>query len=265
MRHQLWILAEAETFFLPHLVARLAAAGRVAGIIELRYEPQTVRTRWRHLQRLLGALGVWTAFHVALSVCAARVLDALSVQRFYSLRKVARSFGLPLLHCRGFTALRPLLEEHVGQDPVLVQVSRRVPAGLTVDFLLLNKHCALLPRHAGVYPVFWCMLLGEQIQGVTVHRMDAEFDHGPILSQSAIPNEGSFFSIYHKLHDHSFELLNNLLQTPFPWKELKGNEPVAESSYNSFPTTTDRRRFRANGGRFGWPLRLHSLPRQDYL
>ena len=35
---KLWVLAEPEAFYLPNLVARLAAGGRVAGIITARFD-----------------------------------------------------------------------------------------------------------------------------------------------------------------------------------------------------------------------------------
>ena len=51
----------------------------------------------------------------------------------------------------------------------------------------LNGHPSLLPRHRGPLPVAWAIRAGEKEVGITFHRMDAELDSGPILSQRRFP------------------------------------------------------------------------------
>jgi methionyl-tRNA formyltransferase len=53
----------------------------------------------------------------------------------------------------------------------------------------VNNHPALLPRHRGPYPLAWTFREGDPVFGSTWHRMDAEFDTGPILAQSSVPIE----------------------------------------------------------------------------
>jgi methionyl-tRNA formyltransferase len=53
----------------------------------------------------------------------------------------------------------------------------------------VNNHPALLPRHRGPYPFAWTFREGDEEFGSTWHRMDAEFDTGPILAQSSVPLE----------------------------------------------------------------------------
>lgn len=53
----------------------------------------------------------------------------------------------------------------------------------------VNNHPAFLPRHRGPYPVAWAFREGDTELGSTWHRMDAEFDTGPILAQSSVPLE----------------------------------------------------------------------------
>lgn len=47
----------------------------------------------------------------------------------------------------------------------------------------LNVHPSLLPRYRGPSPVFWQVALAETRSGVTIHRLSAGIDEGPILSQ----------------------------------------------------------------------------------
>jgi methionyl-tRNA formyltransferase len=53
----------------------------------------------------------------------------------------------------------------------------------------VNNHPALLPHHRGPYPFAWAFRDGDEVFGSTWHRMDAEFDTGPILAQSSVPIE----------------------------------------------------------------------------
>jgi len=50
-----------------------------------------------------------------------------------------------------------------------------------------NLHPGPLPRFAGRNPVCWALYFGEKTHGVTLHRMTAEIDAGPILYQSIFP------------------------------------------------------------------------------
>ena len=50
----------------------------------------------------------------------------------------------------------------------------------------LNVHPSLLPVGRGAEPVFWTLRRGERRTGVTVYRMDAGLDTGPVVAQEAI-------------------------------------------------------------------------------
>jgi methionyl-tRNA formyltransferase len=51
----------------------------------------------------------------------------------------------------------------------------------------LNGHPSLLPRHRGPLPVAWAIREGDDEIGISFHRMDADLDTGPILSQHRFP------------------------------------------------------------------------------
>jgi methionyl-tRNA formyltransferase len=77
-----------------------------------------------------------------------------------------------------------------GLEPDLIFVTGfpwRLPAELLALPRLgcVNTHPALLPRYRGPNPLFWHFMNDERQGGLTTHRMDAEFDTGPILAQRA--------------------------------------------------------------------------------
>ncbi|MFQ6099978.1 MAG: methionyl-tRNA formyltransferase [Anaerolineae bacterium] len=51
----------------------------------------------------------------------------------------------------------------------------------------LNVHASLLPRWRGAAPIAAAILAGDEITGVTIMRMDAGLDTGPILAQREEP------------------------------------------------------------------------------
>jgi methionyl-tRNA formyltransferase len=51
----------------------------------------------------------------------------------------------------------------------------------------LNIHPSLLPRHRGPTPVAGAILAGDSETGVTLMRLDAKMDSGPILAQRRVP------------------------------------------------------------------------------
>ena len=87
------------------------------------------------------------------------------------------------------TSIAPLLAS-VAPDLV---VSMGFPWKVPVDALQVprrgwvNSHPALLPLHRGPDPVAWAIRAGDEAIGVSVHRMDATLDTGPILAQQSLP------------------------------------------------------------------------------
>ncbi|MGI9528379.1 MAG: phosphoribosylglycinamide formyltransferase [Acidimicrobiia bacterium] len=52
---------------------------------------------------------------------------------------------------------------------------------------IINVHPALLPAFPGAHAVPEALAHGVTLTGVTVHFVDAEVDHGPIIAQEAVP------------------------------------------------------------------------------
>jgi phosphoribosylglycinamide formyltransferase-1 len=73
-------------------------------------------------------------------------------------------------------------------DLVVLAGFMRVIGGSTVErFAMVNTHPSLLPSFPGAHAVADALAHGVTITGVTVHRVDAGLDSGPILAQVAVP------------------------------------------------------------------------------
>lgn len=52
---------------------------------------------------------------------------------------------------------------------------------------ILNIHPSLLPAFPGAHAVAQALAYGVKVTGVTVHFVDEEVDHGPIIAQRPVP------------------------------------------------------------------------------
>jgi methionyl-tRNA formyltransferase len=87
------------------------------------------------------------------------------------------------------SSLAPLLEAVRPDLVVCFGFPWKIPAdALAVPRLgWINCHPSLLPKHRGPIPIAWAIRAGDDEFGITFHRMDAEFDTGPILVQRTVP------------------------------------------------------------------------------
>lgn len=78
----------------------------------------------------------------------------------------------------------------------------------------LNIHASLLPRWRGAAPIQRAILAGDRETGITIMRMDAGLDTGPMLRQSRIPigPEDDAGSLHDKLATEGARLIVEVLE-----------------------------------------------------
>jgi phosphoribosylglycinamide formyltransferase 1 len=86
-------------------------------------------------------------------------------------------------------ALRDLLRERSIELVAMAGFMRIVGPELVRAFegRMVNVHPALLPAFPGTTSVADALAWGVKVTGVTVHLVDEEVDHGPIVFQEALP------------------------------------------------------------------------------
>jgi methionyl-tRNA formyltransferase len=86
------------------------------------------------------------------------------------------------------------LDEVLGLAPelvVLADYGQIVPSALLdLRHRALNLHPSLLPRYRGATPIPAAILAGDAETGVTLMRMDAGLDTGPVVAQTRVPLTG---------------------------------------------------------------------------
>ena len=79
-----------------------------------------------------------------------------------------------------------------GAEALLLAGFMRILSPAAIDRFpnrIINIHPALLPAFPGAHAVPASLAHGVKVSGVTVHFVDAEVDHGPIIAQRAVAVE----------------------------------------------------------------------------
>jgi methionyl-tRNA formyltransferase len=150
---------------------------------------------------------------------------------------LAEKFGLPVLQplkardeafIAGLREAKPDLIVVVAYGQILPPAILDLP-----KFGCVNIHTSLLPKYRGAAPIQWAIADGENETGVTIMKMDAGLDTGPILSARCTPILPTDDS--QKLHDRLAQLGAELLVETIPGfvaeKILPRPQPVAGASY----------------------------------
>lgn len=129
----------------------------------------------------------------------------------------ARAHELALLQparLRSPEAVAEVLELEPGLG-VLADYGQIVPAALldAIPLGMLNLHPSLLPRHRGATPIPAAILAGDPETGVSLIRMDAGVDSGPIVAARQVPLSGTEATpdLEIRLADAAAELLKGSL------------------------------------------------------
>ena len=109
------------------------------------------------------------------------------------LRRLKARLGARVLSAAACGAqLEDAVEAELSREPPDLLVSwfwtRRLPAAWLERPRLgaIGVHPSLLPRHRGPNPYFWAIDCGDNETGVSVHRLEAEYDTGAILEQERV-------------------------------------------------------------------------------
>ena len=152
-------------------------------------------------------------------------------------KELALAEGLPVLQPR-----RARDEEFIAQlralQPDLIVVA---PYGQILPQTLLdiprlgclNVHTSLLPKYRGAAPIQWAILDGESETGVTIMKMDAGLDTGPMVSttRTAITPEDNAQTLHDRLAALGGELLVETIPDYAAGKIVPTPQPAEGATY----------------------------------
>ena len=118
-------------------------------------------------------------------------------------------------------------------------------------FGCINLHCSLLPKYAGLMPSFWTLYENSETFGATVHKMDDKIDNGAILGQIKIPrpSEASMYNVIRDTKRAGGHLMISVINQILSGNVKAQANHVETEDYYSWPTVSEIKAFRRNGGR----------------
>jgi methionyl-tRNA formyltransferase len=140
-------------------------------------------------------------------------------------------------------ALQPEIVVVAAFGQILPQALLDIP-----KFGCVNVHTSLLPRHRGAAPIQWAIADGDTETGVTLMKMDAGLDTGPMIvcAKTMIAAEDTGQT----LHDRLAEMGGTLLVETMPDYVAGRIEPVAQPAEGA----TYARKITKDDGRLDWSL-----------
>jgi methionyl-tRNA formyltransferase len=138
----------------------------------------------------------------------------------------ARELGLPLeqpANVNEESVKRMIEAAAAGERPTVVVCAfgALITDPLLSSFEILNVHPSLLPRWRGAAPIERAIMAGDERTGVSIMRLTAGLDSGPVCLQGSEPisPEDDFASLSARLESLGGELLLRALQERLPFTE----------------------------------------------
>lgn len=115
-------------------------------------------------------------------------------------------------------------------------------------FGCVNVHTSLLPRHRGAAPIQWAIAEGDTETGVTLMKMDAGLDTGPMIAhaRTAITAEDTGQSLHDRLAEMGGQLLTETLPDYVAGRIVPVPQPADGATY--------ARKITKDDGRVDWSL-----------
>ncbi len=104
-----------------------------------------------------------------------------------------------------------IIEENMENCDIFISIfyNKLVP----IDFITARKKCfnfhgGIAPEYRGSGTINWAIINGEKETGITLHEIDAQIDHGPIIDIQKIQilENDTAESIYKKMENTIFEM-----------------------------------------------------------
>jgi methionyl-tRNA formyltransferase len=133
-------------------------------------------------------------------------------------RRLTRRIGRERVFARADTSIDEMAGRLRREPPDLVVSwfwTTKLPSSLVTTARLggIGVHPSLLPRHRGPDPYFAAIDQGDRVTGVTVHRIDEEYDTGAILAsrELAIGDDWNAWQLARRLDRPSLALLREVV------------------------------------------------------
>src|SRR5665213_119654 len=107
-------------------------------------------------------------------------------------KQIADKHNIPVLQPEKFSEINAKIAELKPELGVLVAYGKIIPQG-TIDLFpggIINVHPSLLPKYRGPAPIEAPILNGDKETGISLMRLSAGMDEGPVYEQKRVALNG---------------------------------------------------------------------------
>ena len=182
-----------------------------------------------------------------------QVIFGFNQNRLKTVHGMARAYQIPILDTRDVNQEESVAFICQSQANYLIAAhfNQLVKANILdlPHLKCLNVHPSLLPHFKGVDPVFYALLKGERLVGVSLHKMSESFDAGEILLQKKllIPVSACAFSINTQLFSAGAKLVCQWFGDDSHEKKLLSCDESVPNQYDSWPTASVVKQYKNTG------------------
>lgn len=245
-----------EPFYIPRMIKDLINISppsiHYVCVVLVPVKPKRI-SYWQFFYNQIQVFGLAPIMKVGGLYITTKLLNTLSYRKQYSVTSLIKSKGIDLVRTDSLKSDSFLNQiKGLSLDIILSIASSRIFGChiLSIPKLgCLNVHAGKLPKYRGINPSFWSLLYREKQSAVTVHYMNEEIDDGEIIQQDTFDIEHlkSLHAVYMKVAEIAPKtVVKSLICIQKGHIHTIKNER-SKSSYFSFPTKDDGKRFRALG------------------
>ncbi len=164
-------------------------------------------------------------------------------QRELEVAEVGKEHNIPVLLPARPTDIYDKIAAYGAEIAVLVAYGRIIPQRI-IDLFpkgIINIHPSLLPKYRGPTPIESAIANGDTQTGVSIMRLTAGMDTGPVYGQATISLSGSEtkFEVCHELAQKGANLLLELLPQIIDGSLHPTDQNEAEATYSKLLTKAD--------------------------
>ena len=147
-------------------------------------------------------------------ICAI-VLPAARLRKPFVIAQRAAALQIPIHYVASAREIPAITRQYQADLGVLAAFGKIIPQD-TIDSFpcgIVNVHPSLLPRYRGTTPIETALLNHDTTTGVSIMRLTAQMDAGPILAQKSlpIPADATKQALYESLAQLGAQLLIDVL------------------------------------------------------
>jgi methionyl-tRNA formyltransferase len=255
---RLFFLTVEEPFYLPDFFAMVLnevnAETVGAAIVKHLYKKES---NLSVLRKIISSFGVNNAIKLSYKFYILKIIDKIynftKVKKYHTVKRTFESYFIPYFETEDINDSEIIQNIKRLAPDLIIAIS--LPQVIRKELLdiptlgVINLHMSLLPEYRGIMSIFWMLLNGDKVGGVTCHFVNEKIDAGEIIAQQEynFGESDSLDALIRKSKKIGAEVILEVIEKfRMGTIETQINDPN-KGEYYGFPTKEDVKIFLEKG------------------